>query len=951
MQAAITPRLSSSSSRPDAIPASVSAAPHAPLSFNDILSYTRFFVLTPSALSTLRFIQRFTNHGKQRCYLTDAQIAAGIKCCERTVQYALRLLESFALITSWQKGSKVRVIRYNLDQVVAFGNDTALQDEFLVIPKGHAKSVLSSDAAEQESSMAPAVIASPPSSTPPITVAPVHNTEPPSTAASAPVPASAAVSTSEPPSAVSTPQAAPNTPTAVNVEAVTAPVSSKAAVEASTALEIKATAPVASVAPIAPIADKDICTPASSCADEMAPLAQPAESVSTPEQPRAVSALQFATATPTTEEAITASVAVSNSAPVSVSTKAEEASTALKAQSAAPITSSKSHNTPKQPPVASGVSVASERTALAHAADKAAAKAAAKASAIAKGQALVESFKRSILAGQDMPIGLFMMKYDFYKRAETQFTDRELRDFGLKRDQCKAICDSMCGLPTQPSTEQAPAEQAQEAQRSATVNSASTPSKSKSQPSATSGVSGLFPNLSAADADDADWPEQRHGTLVVNADTPYLEASIDDLLAAAAANTKVATDGQAAHADTDTAADTNSQGAISLKQALLASIQSTTTAGTEEQDVTALLLSLAAEAGTDEQQAEQRPLSATEFDQLPATDPRMVAHNQKPLRLYSAPNSAQLPIHTDLYRFDFTERLAELHLNKVLFWGDTEPQLCFDFQPLAEFLSADHVSVLPHYYSWQRLDADFAQFFRFAVLSELCYYSTPADLFSHPEEAPRLNMVELKEFFATHQQGMLMQWLALALGTTQGPYKDGYNREVLWCSDSLWRSISYKLNLSSRWSPLPYLASCIRRQLVSCLNDEHTYCTLLQHFKREFLRYAQKQQWVKYFVVNQYSSDYMRFIYPANFGRLMHVDFQQGVFRLTYPMLLWRKIACVLATAAHKISSGKDNGGTTALLLLEIAYNQVVQDSWAHFVAAFAAYYPFLTKVGGCEHV
>ncbi|MBU3843917.1 MAG: hypothetical protein H9847_03470, partial [Candidatus Anaerobiospirillum pullicola] len=344
-------------------------------------------------------------------------------------------------------------------------------------------------------------------------------------------------------------------------------------------------------------------------------------------------------------------------------------------------------------------------------------------------------------------------------------------------------------------------------------------------------------------------------------------------------------------------------------------------------------------------------LSLRELYALPATDPRMVAYNRAALRTYTAPNSQQLPIHCDLYQFDFTEALKKLKLGPVMFCGESEPCHSFDFTSAAEYLSVANVSTQRYHYSESRLSKLFEQFFRFSVLSEICYYSE--DMFALPDDkAPRLDEKQLKEFFATKQQGMLLQLLGVTHGFTSGPYMDAERCKVSWCSKSLWDSISRNMHLYRSKSPLPFLRACVRRQLLHGLKDEDSYKAMLQVFKCEFRHFIQEQLWVKHYSFPATTdANCMQHFYPSAFRRLMSVDGQNMVFRLTYPMLLWRKIGCVREASGLARCENFINNDNAAMLLIESAYNPQVQEQWANFVAAFGKHYPFLAKLGGCEHV
>ena len=109
---------------------------------------------------------------------------------------------------------------------------------------------------------------------------------------------------------------------------------------------------------------------------------------------------------------------------------------------------------------------------------------------------------------------------------------------------------------------------------------------------------------------------------------------------------------------------------------------------------------------------------------------------------------------------------------------------------------------------------------------------------------------------------------------------------------------------------------------------------MLQIFTQEFLDYAQKQQWVSYFNYYGFGPEFMRFVYPADFIRLMHVDYQ-----------------CVRAASGLEQCNDEENSNVAASLLVALAYDKQMQEHWGQFVSAFGSHYPFLTKLGGCAHV
>ena len=129
MEAAI----SSLSYAPDALIVSDSASSDdlAPLDDTQ-LRLVCFFNLSGTALDVLRCIKGLTRAGQQLCYITNKTICDLFDVCRSTAQHAIRELEYWGLITVRIKHTKVgpntRIVRFNTEQVVEFGNNTDFMD-------------------------------------------------------------------------------------------------------------------------------------------------------------------------------------------------------------------------------------------------------------------------------------------------------------------------------------------------------------------------------------------------------------------------------------------------------------------------------------------------------------------------------------------------------------------------------------------------------------------------------------------------------------------------------------------------------------------------------------------------------------------------------------------------------------------------------------------------------
>ena len=968
MEAAI----SSLSYAPDALIVSDSASSDdlAPLDDTQ-LRLVCFFNLSGTALDVLRCIKGLTRAGQQLCYITNKTICDFFDVCRSTAQRAIRELEYWGLITVRIKHTKVgpntRIVRFNTEQVVEFGNNTDFMDiDYEPInfkakkPKAKAKAAKSSKVVAPDVGSCSEVAETDTVATTPMPVA----AEAESVAEYVTTPSAAAVT-------------APVTPDPVPVPSIdvadsleTAPVATQDAVVAALSAAADSNPVQPSVAAVTTtVTPEPIPVPSSDAAASIetecaaftptndatsVPVAAEAESVaepittpitvtvpasvpvSTPVQP--IAAVVAAPFTP--DPALAPSIDADDcleTAPVS--TQEVVVAAPIPAVESIPVQPSATVAAPVTPdpaPVpASAVAVSPESEST--------------ASQEVLPSETMSPFARACLARmrkeKDFSPAGFVQHRIFLKQFSEGVSDEELAEYDLKRSDCVNLEATLgdvpngIGLPAPAPVAALAAETTLPAADSANAGEAD----ERPLPKDALMRAGNLPQASEAlslDESEDDLPENSHGTVVINADVPYIEAPMDEILAAANATSNDSGSGSTAASDPTASRDSDCASDADLMAQMLEE--------NTELSLTEVLLRLATNQH-EPSSAAQQPLSALELAQLPATDPRMVQHNQWPLRVFTAPNAAKLPIHCDLYRFDFTERVNQLRLGPVVFWDESEPHLCFDFAHMAEFLSAGHASAELNHYSWAHLHKGFEQFFRFSLLSELCYYSE--DMFACPEEAPCCNVAELKKFFATHQRGMLLQMLAVSCGVTYGPYHDADNELLPWCSDSLWRSISRNMHLYPNKSPLPFLTACVRRQLVKSFADKSAYQSMLQIFTQEFLDYAQKQQWVSYFNYYGFGPEFMRFVYPADFIRLMHVDYQRCVFRLTYPMLLWRKIACVRAASGLEQCNDEENSNVAASLLVALAYDEQMQEHWGQFVSAFGSHYPFLTKLGGCAHV
>ncbi len=961
MEAAI----SSLSYDPDALTVSDSASSDdlAPLDDTQ-LSLVRFLKLSGTALDVLRCIKGLTRAGQQLCYLPNKTICDLFDVCRSTAQRAVRELEYLGLITVRIKHTKVgpntRIVRFNTEQVVEFGNNTDFMDiDYEPIDfKSKAKPAKSSKVVAPEVGSFPEVAATAPVATTPVPVA----AEAESVAEFVNTPSAAAVT-------------APVTPDTVPVPSIdvadsleTAPVATQDAVVAALSAATDSNPVQPSVAAVTTtVTPEPIPVPSSDAAASIetecaaftpsndatsVPGAAEAESVAEPITTPSTVTVPASVPVSTPVQPIAAVVAAPvtpDPAPVPSSEAVDALETApvatLEAEVAAPIPAVES--CPVQPSAIVAAPVTPDPAPVPASAVSVSPESASTASQEVLPSETMSPFARACLArmrkDKDFSPAGFVQHRIFLKQFSEGVSDEELAEYGLKRSDCVNLEATLGDVPNGiglPAPEPVSALAAETIPPTAdAANAADT--DERPQPKDALMRAGNLPQASeelSLDESEDDLPENSQGTVVVNADAPYIEAPMDEILA-----TVNATTNESGNDSTATAAPTVSSDSA-VDDDLMAQMLDEDT----ELGFTEILLRLAANQHEPSPAAHQ-PLSALELVQLPATDPRMVQHNQWPLRVFTAPNAAKMPIHCDLYRFNFTERVNQLRLGPVVFWDESEPHLFFDFAPMAEFLSADHASAELNHYSWAHLQTGFEQFFRFSLLSELCYYSE--DMFSCPEEAPCCNVSELKKFFATHQRGMLLQMLAVSCGVTYGPYYNADNELLPWCSDSLWRSISRNMHLFPNKSPLPFLTACVRRQLVKSFADKSAYQSMLQIFTQEFLDYAQKQQWVSYFNYYGCGPEFMRFVYPADFMRLMHVDYQRCVFRLTYPMLLWRKIACVRAASGLELCNDEENSNVAASLLVTLAYDEQMQEHWGQFVSAFGSHYPFLTKLGGCAHV
>ena len=208
------------------------------------------------------------------------------------------------------------------------------------------------------------------------------------------------------------------------------------------------------------------------------------------------------------------------------------------------------------------------------------------------------------------------------------------------------------------------------------------------------------------------------------------------------------------------------------------------------------------------------------------------------------------PALTEVYKFDFTERLDALGLLPVMV-GDHEINPVFDFTELAEILSPQTVRNMHFAYGWQEICVQWASyFFLFSVLNEICFYQD--EMFKTSQDCPKYNLHEIEDFIKVQQQGLLFFLLATRDGYSHEQFANpaGHNLpdiDVEYTSKFLVQRIVSRYNpaKSKADSPLPYLYKVIISQCMDVLANERNFYWALAKFMEVVRSNAQAQRWAE----------------------------------------------------------------------------------------------------------
>ena len=208
------------------------------------------------------------------------------------------------------------------------------------------------------------------------------------------------------------------------------------------------------------------------------------------------------------------------------------------------------------------------------------------------------------------------------------------------------------------------------------------------------------------------------------------------------------------------------------------------------------------------------------------------------------------PALTEVYKFDFTERLDALGLLPVMV-GDHEINPVFDFTELAEILSPQTVRNMHFAYGWQEICVQWASyFFLFSVLNEICFYQD--EMFKTSQDCPKYNLHEIEDFIKVQQQGLLFFLLATRDGYSHEQFANpaGHNLpdiDVEYTSQFLVQRIVSRYNpaKSKADSPLPYLYKVIISQCMDVLANERNFYWALAKFMEVVRSNAQAQRWAE----------------------------------------------------------------------------------------------------------
>ncbi len=325
------------------------------------------------------------------------------------------------------------------------------------------------------------------------------------------------------------------------------------------------------------------------------------------------------------------------------------------------------------------------------------------------------------------------------------------------------------------------------------------------------------------------------------------------------------------------------------------------------------------------------------------SDPLVRRYARYQARRLIVPNTAQMLCHTNLYHFDFAEPLAAMGYGPIRFGADPNPTTEVDFSEFAEYMSGANATAEPLRYCRKVFAPWLEKYFRFCIMSEISYYSD--QLFSKPEECPRLNMQNIKLFFSSHQKGFFPTVMAPIFGLDYVDV-DGADKDHWFCSEALWRSISSRYISRPNQSPVPYLTKCVIRQFIDAIADPPMYGAAFIAFEKQFMNFAVGQRWNSDAILALKKDELVtKHYYPLPLNQLLETDSTSIMFRPSYPMFLMRKVYMTYHVAGlfewYHESCLKHH----RQLLEMAATDPDVKMQWDAFKAFHCHDYPFLNKL------
>ena len=342
-------------------------------------------------------------------------------------------------------------------------------------------------------------------------------------------------------------------------------------------------------------------------------------------------------------------------------------------------------------------------------------------------------------------------------------------------------------------------------------------------------------------------------------------------------------------------------------------------------------------------------------------------------RRAAAAKPALSPALTEVYKFDFTERLDALGLLPVMV-GDHEINPVFDFTELAEILSPQTERNMHFAYGWQEICVQWASyFFLFSVINEICFYQD--EMFKTSQNCPKYNLHEIEDFIKVQQQGLLFFLLATRDGYSHEQFANpaGHNLpdiDVEYTSQFLVQRIVSRYNpaKSKADSPLPYLYKVIVSQCMDVLANERNFYWALAKFMEVVRSNAQAQRWAeRNSLIDgdklQYEQQLAKY-YPTYWGQYDSCWFDltrksadggetQFPMRLSYPFMLFRKLGGLDSIAAYNKGNTAFGDAITRFVNHDLGQCPAVKASFDDFVKRHSVNYPFLLQLAelGFENV